>query len=157
MADERGAASAGPHKRRVPQVYFDDVEVGTEIPRLVKNCSTRQLVMWAAASGDFYEIHYDVEYARSIGLQGLVVHGALKNAFLGQLVDDWVRPGGSIMRFGCSYRGMDYPNQDIICRGVVRAKDRAEGWGIVQLEIWTENPEGVVTTPGSAVATLPYG
>ena len=137
------------------QVYFDDVEVGDEIPRLVKNCSTRQLVMWAAASGDFYEIHYDVEYARSIGLQGLVVHGALKNAFLGQLVDDWVRPGGRVVRFGCSYRGMDYPNEDIVCRGVVRAKEPADGRGLVELEIWTENPEGVVTTPGSALVALP--
>ena len=137
------------------QVYFDDVEVGDEIPRLVKNCSTRQLVMWAAASGDFYEIHYDVEYARSIGLQGLVVHGALKNAFLGQLVDTWVRPRGSIVRFGCSYRGMDYPNQDIICRGVVRGKDSSGDGGLVELEIWTEDPSGAVTTPGSAVVTLP--
>jgi acyl dehydratase len=137
------------------QVFYEDIESGDEIPRLVKNCSTRQLVMWAAASGDFYEIHYDVDYARSIGLEGLVVHGALKNAFLGQLVHDWVRPGGSIVRFGCSYRGLDYPKQDIICRGVVRDKYRAEGRGLVELDIWTENPEGRVTTPGSALVSLP--
>lgn len=137
------------------QVFFEDIEPGDEIPRLVKHCSTRQLVMWAAASGDFYEIHYDVEYAKSIGLRGLVVHGALKNAFLGQLVHDWVRPAGFIVRFGCSYRGMDYPDQDIVCRGVVRRKYRAGGRALVELDIWTENPEGAVTTPGSALVGLP--
>ena len=34
------------------QVYFEDINVGDEIPKLVKNCTTQQLVMWAAGSGD---------------------------------------------------------------------------------------------------------
>jgi len=79
------------------QVYIEDVQPGTRIPELVKNCSPRQLVMWAAASGDFYQIHYDVDYAHSLGLPGLVVHGALKNAFLGQLLHTigWLLSAGS--------------------------------------------------------------
>ena len=31
------------------QVYFEDVSEGQEIPSLKKNCSTQQLVQWAAA------------------------------------------------------------------------------------------------------------
>ena len=143
--DERPARSA--------QVYVDDVRVGDEIPELVKNCTPRQLVMWAAASGDFYEIHYDVEHARANGLDGLVVHGALKNAFLGQLVHDWVAPAGRVVRFGCSYRGMDPPGVDLRCRGRVTAVRADEG--LVELEIWIENPDGMVTTPGNAVVALP--
>ena len=135
------------------QVYLEDVAVGDELPELVKNCTPRQLVMWAAASGDFYEIHYDVEYARSIDLPGLVVHGALKNAFLGQLVHDWVAPSGRVVRYGCSYRGMDYPGVDLRCRGRVASVDADAG--TVQLEIWIENAEGTVTTPGDAVVELP--
>lgn len=141
------------------QVHFEDVAVGQEIPRLVKNCSTRQLVMWAAASGDFYEIHYDVEHARATGLPGLVVHGALKNAFLGQLLHDWIAPAGRIVRFGCSYRGMDRPGEDIVCRGVVTAVTPGvvTAEGLVELEIWTEDGSGTVTTPGSATVALPTG
>ncbi len=45
------------------QVFYEDVEVGMEIPPLVKTPSTRQLVMWAGASGDYYEIHYDKDFA----------------------------------------------------------------------------------------------
>lgn len=137
------------------QVYADDVAEGMEIPELVKHCTPRQLVMWAAASGDFYEIHYDVEYARATGLPGLVVHGALKNAFLGQLVHDWVAPAGRILRFGCSYRGMDYPGRDIRCRGTVRRVVDRDGETLVELDIWTEDPDGVVTTPGEALVVLP--
>ncbi len=134
------------------QVFFEEVRPGLEIPQLVKHCSTRQLVMWAAASGDFYEIHYDVEHAKATGLPGLVVHGALKHAFLGQLLHDWVAPAGRIVRFGCSYRGMDAPNEDIVCRGVVTATTPD---GLVELDVWTETADGTVTTPGSAAVRLP--
>ena len=137
------------------QVYIEDVQVGDAIPTIVKNCSTRQLVMWAAASGDFYEIHYDLEYARSIGMAGLVVHGALKHAFLGHLLHEWVAPEGAIVRFGCSYRGLDYPGQDLTCGGRVTAVSQHEGRHLVELDIWVANPEGEVTTPGTALVSLP--
>lgn len=137
------------------QVYFEDVEEGTEIPNLMKNCSTQQLVLWAAASGDFYQIHYDKDFAQSTGLKDIIVHGALKNAFLGQLLHDWIGEQGRIKKFGCSYRGMDDAKQDINCRGVVTKKSSENGEHLVELDIWTENPEGKKTTPGTAVVTLP--
>ena len=136
-------------------VYFEDLKEGDEIPKLTKNCSTQQLVMWAAGSGDFYQIHYDKDFAQSTGLKGLIVHGALKNAFLGQLLHDWVGERGFVKRFGCQYRGMDEPNEEIVCRGVITKKHQEGEQNIVELEIWTENPQGQKTSPGSAVVTLP--
>jgi acyl dehydratase len=137
------------------QVYFDDVSEGDEISELAKNCSTRQLVQWAAASGDFYEIHYDVDFAKGTGLSNIIVHGALKNAFLGQLLHDWVSPGGSVVEFGCQYRGMDFPNQDIRCRGLITRTYQEGDRNIVELDVWTENPDGQKTTPGTAKVALP--
>lgn len=138
------------------KVSFEDVEVGMQIPPLKKNCSTQQLVVWAAGSGDFYQIHYDPEFAKNQAqLPGIIVHGALKHAFLGQLLNDWTGDPRTIRRFGCSYRGMDFPNQDIICRGVVTRKWQENDENLVELEIWTENPEGQKTSPGSAVVSLP--
>ncbi len=137
------------------QVYFDDINEGDEIPELAKNCSTQQLVMWAGASGDFYQIHYDLPFAKNTGLDGLIVHGALKNAFLGQLLHDWVAPNGSVSEFGCQYRGMDAPDQDIVCKGVVTKKYSEGERNIVELDIWTENPDGQKTSPGTAKVLLP--
>ena len=137
------------------QTYFEDVKEGEEIPKLTKNCSTQQLVLWAAGSGDFYQIHYDKDFAQSTGLKGLIVHGALKHAFLGQLLHDWVGDAGRIKKFGCQYRSMDEPNQEIACRGVVTKKYQEDAQNIVELDVWTENPQGQKTTPGVAVVTLP--
>lgn len=131
-----------------------EISEGQEIPTLKKNCSTQQLVQWAAGSGDFYQIHYDQDFARSTGLSGIIVHGALKNAFLGQLVHDWAGNNARIKKYGCSYRGMDLPNEDILCKGVVKRKYEESGEKLVDLEVWTEQANGNKTTPGFATVVF---
>ena len=64
------------------QIYFEDIEVGGELPALVKFPTTMQLVKYAGASGDFYQFHYDKDFAVSTGLKGVIVHGTLALAFL---------------------------------------------------------------------------
>jgi acyl dehydratase len=137
------------------QVYYEDVNVGDEIPTLVKNCTTQQLVMWATGSGDMYPIHYDKDFAVGNGLPGVIVHGALKHAFLGQMLHDWIGEKGEIRKYNCQYRAMDVPGQDIICRGVVTNKARDGGLNIVELDIWTEKASGEKTSPGKATVILP--
>lgn len=137
------------------QVYFEDVEVGQEVPSIKIAPSTQQLVHWAAASGDFYQIHYDTDFAKSTGLQSIIVHGALKHALLGRMLWEWVRYDGKIKRYGVSYRGMDLPGQEMTLRGTVTAKRQENGENLVELEIWTENPQGQKTTPGTATVALP--
>ena len=136
------------------QVYFEDVREGTELPTLRKDPTTQQLVMYAGASGDYYQIHYDQGYARGNGLPDVILHGALKNAFLGQLMTDWVGEHGSLKKLTVQYRGMDVPGSPILAKGVVTKKGEG-GENTVECDIWLENADGEKTTPGSAVVTLP--
>ncbi len=122
------------------------VEVGQELPELVKHPTTRQLVQYAGAQGDFYEIHYDQEYARSVGLPGVILHGLLKAGFLGQLVSDWLADRGTLVSFEVSYRGVDEPGHPYRCRGRVSKVDDAG----VELEVWGEDEAGKRTTVGIA-------
>ena len=126
------------------------VEVGQEIPELVKHPSTRQLVQYAGAQGDFYEIHYDQTYAQSVGLPGVILHGLLKAAFLGQLVTDWLGDRGTLKTLEVSYRGIDMPGHPYRCRGRVKRVDETE----VELEVWGENDEGRRTTVGMATVEI---
>ena len=137
------------------QVYWEDTAEGMKLPSLVKNVTTRQLVQYAGASGDFYEIHYDKDFAQETGLSGVIVHGALKSAFLGQLMTDWSGPFGTLKRLSCQYRGMDYPNHPITAKGTVTRKYQEGDQYLVDCTIWLENPEGENTTPGMATVILP--
>jgi acyl dehydratase len=127
-----------------------EVRAGQELPELVKHPTTRQLVQYAGASGDFYEIHYDRDFARSTGLPGVILHGLLKAGFLAQLVTSWAGPGARLKTFGVSYRGLDVPGQPCRCRGVVKSVEN----GTADLEIWTEDPDGNRTTLGTATVEL---
>jgi len=137
------------------QIYFEDVGEGDAIDDLVKRPTTQQLVQWAAASGDFYQIHYDKEYAIGTGLDGVIIHGALKHAWLGDLLHRFAAPHGRVRRVACSYRGMDIPGEKFTLRGTVNKKYREGDLNYVELEIWGENEAGQKTTPGSGLVTLP--
>lgn len=137
------------------QVYYEDIEVGSEIPPLVKQPTTRQLVMWAGASGDYYEIHYDKGFAQSRGLPGVIVHGQLAGSFLGQLITDWIGEQGSLRKLTCNYRGMNFPGETLTCKGKVSKKYIEDGEHCVECNIWAENPEGEKTVLGMAIVTLP--
>lgn len=135
-------------------VFWEEVAEGMELPPLVKHPTTRQLVQYAGASGDYYEIHYDKDFAQGNGLEGPILHGALKNAFLGQLMTQWIGTAGTLRRLSCQYRGMDFPGRPITARGTVTRKYQAKGEYLVDCEIWLENPEGEKTTPGLATVAL---
>ncbi|GAG30894.1 unnamed protein product, partial [marine sediment metagenome] len=124
------------------QVYFEDVQEGQEIPSLTEKCTSQRLVMWAAGSGDFYQIHYDKDFAQRTGLPDRITHGALKHALLGRLLHQWVSDQGRVKRVACQYRGMDIVEQDVTCRGRITKKSQQGGENIVELEIWTETPQG---------------
>ncbi len=127
-----------------------EVTVGQELPELVKHPTTRQLVQYAGAQGDFYEIHYDQDFARSVALPGVILHGLLKAAFLGQLVTDWLDDRGTLQSFEVSYRGVDQPGRPYRCRGRVTTVDG----DLVELEVWGEDSDGKKTTVGSATVKL---
>jgi acyl dehydratase len=125
-------------------------DAGPEIPELVKHPTTRQLVQYAGAQGDFYEIHYDQDYARSVALPGVILHGLLKAAFLGQLVTDWLGDRGTLKTFEVSYRGIDMPGNPYRCRGRIT---KVEGRS-VELELWGEDAEDRQTTLGKATVEM---
>jgi acyl dehydratase len=126
-----------------------------DIPTLVKKPTTRQLVQYAGASGDFYEIHYDKDYAQGNELPGVILHGALKNAFLGHLMTNWIGEYGVLRKLSCSYRGIDVPEDTILGKGTVTGKHVEDGQHTVDCEIWLENGKGERTTPGYATVILP--
>jgi acyl dehydratase len=137
------------------QIFYEDVNIGDEIPVLVKHPSTRQLVKWSGATEAWTEIHYDKDYALSVGLPGVVVPGWLICTFLGQLITDWIGKRGTLVKLGCSFRGLNFPGEDLICRGKVTKKYTEGSQPYVEAKIWAENSKGEMTTPGLAVVILP--
>ena len=81
---------------------FEEVSVGDELPSIVKHPDPRQLVMYAGASQDFVAIHYDLNVARDAGHPNVIIHGALKSAWLGELVTSWMGSSGRLLELDVS-------------------------------------------------------
>ena len=128
------------------QLYYEDVQEGTEITTLVKTPTTRTLVQYAGASGDFFELHYDKDFATSMGFPSVIIHGRLGASFVTQMLTDWVGEKGMLRKVSVSYRGNAFPGQPYTCKGKVARKYVDNGENLVECEIWGENPEGKVQT-----------
>jgi hypothetical protein len=50
---------------------------------------------------------------------------------------------------------MDHINKDVTAKAVVTAKKTDNGANLVELDVWTEDPDGQKTTPGTAIVELP--
>ncbi len=133
---------------------FAQVQVGDVLAPVAKTPGRRELVQFAAGSGDFNPLHYDTEFPQAKALGDNIVHGRLKLAVLGELVSNWLAHGGRIKTIACSYRGMDMQGKTFTAKGTVVAKRVHDGEQLVDLEIYIENASGARTTPGTATVIL---
>ena len=148
------------------QLYWEDVNAGTEVTPISKIATTQKLVMWAGASGDFNPLHYQESFAQSRGMPTVLVHGRLKAHWLVHLVENWIGEEGRIKKLSCQYRGEDYPrkmNSELTydegetwwCKGIVSKKYVQDSEHMVDCDIWVENGKGEKATLGKTTVVLP--
>ncbi|MEV4569273.1 MaoC family dehydratase [Nonomuraea sp. NPDC049419] len=108
-------------------VKYDEVEVGQEIPAVDYRVRRLDLVMYAGASGDFNQIHWNERFARMVGLPDVIAHGMYTMAQAGRFVTDWAGDPGAVVDFGVRFSSMVVvPDDDrgatITVSGVVEDK-----------------------------------
>ena len=137
------------------QIYFEDVQIGDEIPKLMKEPITHlQLVKYAGASGDLNPLHTAPLVGEAIGTGGIIAHGMLIMGFLGQMLSNYVGPQ-ALKKFGVRFKGMSLLDDEITCAGTITEKYEENGEGRIAGEVWATDQQGDVKVAGSFVASLP--
>ena len=96
------------------------MQPGDDLPELRVTPDKYLTVRYAGASGDFNPIHIDEEFAQAVGLPGKILHGLWTMA---QVARAQTEAGGgpeSLRRLSVQFRGMGFPERELIVRSTVR-------------------------------------
>ena len=127
-----------------------DLDSGSVLPDLRKPPITKvQLLKYAGASGDYNLIHTDDETARTVGLDGVIAHGMLSMAFLGEYLC-WLAGPESVRRISVRFVAMVRPGDTLTCRGRIKERRTSNALRRLRLEVWTENQRAERVTVGEA-------
>jgi acyl dehydratase len=135
-----------------------EVAVGEAFSPFVKPPITlEQLKRYAIASGDTNSIHIDEEAARRVGLDGVIAHGMLSMAFLGQFITQHISdiPGAQLTHLRVRFSNMVHLDDVLTCHGIVKERRSAGEREFITIECWAQNQKGERVTGGEAVVSIP--
>jgi acyl dehydratase len=94
---------------------------GEHLPELRVTPDSGLTKRYAEASGDPNPIHTDPEFAKSVGLPGVILHGLYTMAQVARAHS--ALAGGdprALKRLAVQFRGMGFPEQEIVVTATVR-------------------------------------
>jgi acyl dehydratase len=141
----------------MPDLFFDDVAVGEDIPTVVKGpMGTAHIMRWSSAMENWHRIHYDWRYATVHDrLPDVMVNGSWKQHVVIQLLTDWVKESGWAWKLSFQFRAMNVPGDTLTAWGRITGKEERGRYGLVHLDVGLRNQDGVESTPGRATVVLP--
>ena len=98
-----------------------------------------QIAAYAGASGDHNPIHLDDEFARRVGLPGVIAHGMLQMGVLATVAAEAAGGGERLRRMYCRFAGMVVPGDTV----TFSAEDA--GPGKLELRAVNQRGEAVLT------------
>jgi 3-hydroxybutyryl-CoA dehydratase len=105
------------------------LNVGDSLPELRVTPDAGLTKRYAEASGDPNPIHTDPEFAKQVGLPGVILHGLWTMAQVAR-AHSAVADGDprALRRLEVQFRGMGFPEQEVLVRATVT---RADGHRVV--------------------------
>lgn len=139
------------------QLRWEDVKVGAEIPEETFPLTVYRLVMAAGGMQDYNSIHHNSKYAKATGAPEMYANNFFLQGMWERTVRQYIGNAGVIKSLR-NFRMISFNTvgQTVTVKGEVKRKWQEGQDNLVEINLWTENSEGVTTVgPGSIVATLP--
>ena len=139
------------------EVYYDDVDLGDELPSMERQVSDYEVVEFLniARIGEAKENRFtSAEAAKSEGLPEAIVPGAMNIAIMSTLITSW-SPTVTLRKLDVVFRGMVLHNRPIKLTGLITHKDIVDGSPQLECDVVMENEEGTPLVSGKATVELP--
>jgi acyl dehydratase len=137
-------------------LFFDDVTVGDEIPKLVKRYTLQKIAVFASVHGDWCPGHYDYKWAQEkFNQPAPFAYGLQITAHCSQVLTDWMGPYGALKMFKSRTLTPVYPEDTLTIMARVSKKYVEKGDGFVECEVWAENQDCKIAARASGKVLLP--
>lgn len=80
-------------------ISFEELEKGQAVGEKTVSVSRADLVKYAGASGDFNPIHWNQDFAQSVGLPNVIAHGMFTMGAAVGLVTEWAGDAGAVVDY----------------------------------------------------------
>ena len=128
--------------------------MGYEIPETnIGPFHQNDLVKYAKAAGDFNPIHLDKEFAKTIGLDNVIVHGMLIMAHLGKSIAN-SNSISFLKHFSVQFCSITKLEERLICKGEVSKIEKNNQKKIITLKLKVLNLSGEVKILGKTIFSI---
>lgn len=142
--------------RNREQVYFDDVEVGMELPKYIRQHSIVEMQRWSITMENTHRLHYDYIHATNHDkLPGVLFHGSWRISLIAAWLKNWALPNGWLWKQSFQVRAMVVANEATVLWGKVTGKEEKDGLGIVHIDLGIIGESAGEGAPGKATVVLP--
>ena len=125
--------------------------MGYEVPATnIGPFNQNDLVNYAKASGDFNPIHLDKEFAKTMGLDNVIVHGMLIMAHLGNSIAN-SNSVSFLKHFSVQFCSITRLEEKLICKGEVSKIEKNNQKKIITLNLKVLNLSGEVKILGKMI------
>lgn len=134
--------------------YFEDVNEDEALPSFQITITRTHIIKYAGAGGDFYPVHHDEEYAKSVGLSSIFAMGMMHGGMLCRVVTDWAGDG-VVKKYGLRFAETVWPKDTLTFRGHVVRIYKQGGKNLVDCKLAVVNQNGRIAIDGEATVCLP--
>lgn len=104
-----------------PTIAAASLRVAEATPAFERAFTTADLMAYGAATWDWHRLHYDLDYARAVGLPKVIVDGQALGAVFAKSLLDWLGPRAFIRKLSVKYRAMVFAGDTVRGEGEIRA------------------------------------
>jgi acyl dehydratase len=133
---------------------FDEIREQVEIPPLEIDFTSERNEDYCQFVNEINPLHFDEEYARSLGYEDIVIAGILTASLFPKVITDWLGKRARIEKMEMKFEAPAYLNETVTYRGRVTRKAFEGGVKRIECEVWSENADGEHLA--SAVITLRF-
>jgi acyl dehydratase len=136
-------------------VYFEDVELGQEIPAFTRQTDFMHWNRYAAVNEEFVYIHMDDEAGKAAGQGAAFGMGNLRWAYILNALRAWIGDEAEVRELSMQFRAVNHKHDVLRTQAIVTDKKQENGENLVILDVNILNQKDEKTAPGRAVVVLP--